>query len=70
MEMAQAFIFDAGWLFFASWALVLAAVSIITFGRDIFRIRRRETARAINHEGSRSKPEKQSLVNGHVLRGQ
>jgi hypothetical protein len=29
-------------LFFAAWAIVLTAVSVIAFGRDIFRIRRRE----------------------------
>jgi len=46
MDMAQAFIFDAGWLFFASWALVLAAVSLITFGRDIFGIRRHENSKS------------------------
>jgi len=43
MYIAQAFIFDAGWLFFAAWGMVLAAVSVITFGRDIFGIRGRET---------------------------
>jgi hypothetical protein len=46
MDMAQAFIFDAGWLFFASWALVLAAVGVITFGRDIFGIGRRENRKS------------------------
>jgi hypothetical protein len=34
MDMAQ--VFDVGWAFFASWGMVLAAVSIIAFGRDIF----------------------------------
>jgi len=42
MDIAQAFIFDAGWLFFAAWAMVLAAVSVIAFGRDMYGIRRRE----------------------------
>jgi len=42
VDMAQGFIFDAGLLFFAAWAIVLTAVSVIAFGRDIFRIRRRE----------------------------
>jgi hypothetical protein len=35
MDLAQAFIFDAGWLFFAAWGLVLVLVSVIAFGRDI-----------------------------------
>jgi hypothetical protein len=35
MEMAQTFIFDAGWVFFATWGMVLAAVSAVAFGRDI-----------------------------------
>lgn len=36
MDLAQVFIFDVGWLFFAAWGMVLAALSAITFGRDIF----------------------------------
>jgi hypothetical protein len=43
MEPAQAFIFDAGWFFFTAWGMVLAAVTAITFGRDILGIRQRET---------------------------
>jgi hypothetical protein len=39
MELTQALIFDAGWVFFAAWGMVLAAVSWIAFGRDIFRIK-------------------------------
>jgi hypothetical protein len=35
MDLAQVFIFDLGWVFFAAWGMVLAAVSIIAFGRDI-----------------------------------
>ena len=35
MEMAEAFIFDAGWLFFIAWGMVLAAVSVIAFGQEI-----------------------------------
>jgi hypothetical protein len=36
MDLAQVFIFDLGWLFFAAWGTVLAAVSVVAFGRDIF----------------------------------
>lgn len=43
MDMTQAFIFDAGWIFFAAWGLVLAAASVIAFGRDMPRFRRCET---------------------------
>ena len=42
MDLAQAFIFDVGWFFFAAWGMVLAAVSVIAFGRDMYGIRRRE----------------------------
>lgn len=36
MDLAQVFIFDLGWLFFVAWGTVLAAVSVVAFGRDIF----------------------------------
>jgi hypothetical protein len=35
MDLAQAFIFDAGWLFFAAWGLVLVLMGLIAFGHDI-----------------------------------
>jgi hypothetical protein len=35
MDLAQGYIFDASWIFFAGWGVVLAAVSAIAFGRDI-----------------------------------
>jgi hypothetical protein len=62
MDLAQAFIFDAGWIFFAAWGMVLAVVSVIAFGRDVLGIRRRNTGKnnqQINHkghEGSQRKP--------------
>jgi hypothetical protein len=34
MSVSDAFLFDAGWLFFAGWSLVLGAVSLIAFGKD------------------------------------
>lgn len=34
--MDRAFIFAAGWVFFAAWGVVLAAIGVIAFGRDIF----------------------------------
>ena len=46
MDMAQAFIFDAGWFFFAAWGMVLAAVSVIAFGRDLLGIGRRENRKS------------------------
>jgi hypothetical protein len=36
MDLAQVFIFDLGWLFFAAWGTVLAAVGVVAFGRDLF----------------------------------
>lgn len=35
MDVAQAFLFDAGWIFFATWGVVLIALGIVAFGRDI-----------------------------------
>jgi hypothetical protein len=37
MDLARVFvfIFDLGWVFFAAWGMVLAAVSAIAFGRDL-----------------------------------
>jgi hypothetical protein len=34
MDLGQVFIFTVGWIFFAAWGMVLAAVSVIAFGRD------------------------------------
>jgi hypothetical protein len=36
MDIAQVFLSVAGWIFFAAWGLVLAAVCVVAFGRDIF----------------------------------
>jgi hypothetical protein len=47
MEMAEAFIFDAGWLFFASWAVVLVTVSVVAFGWDVLQIVQHETGSTI-----------------------
>ncbi len=35
MDLAQAYIFYAGWIFSIVWGALLAAVSVIAFGRDI-----------------------------------
>jgi hypothetical protein len=35
MDLVQLFISIAGWVFFTAWGMVLAAVSVIAFGRDI-----------------------------------
>ena len=32
----DSFLFDAGWLFFAAWIVVIAGVSVAAFGRDFF----------------------------------
>jgi hypothetical protein len=51
MEMTETIILDAGWLFFAAWAMVLAAVSVIAFGREILGIHRETDVHGqqINH---------------------
>ena len=35
MDLAQVFIFDLGWVFFVAWGMVLAAISVVAFGREI-----------------------------------
>jgi uncharacterized membrane protein len=35
MDLAQVFIVYAGWIFSVAWGTVLAAVSVIAFGRYI-----------------------------------
>lgn len=35
MSGNEAYLFEAGWLFFAGWSLVLAALSLIAFGEDL-----------------------------------
>jgi len=34
--MSDWYLFDAGWLFFAAWSVVVVAVSVAAFGRDLF----------------------------------
>lgn len=35
MDSAQTFVLDLGWIFFAVWGIVLAALSIAAFGPDL-----------------------------------
>jgi hypothetical protein len=35
MEMTETILLYAGWLFFAAWGMVLMAVSLIAFGREL-----------------------------------
>jgi len=34
MTGSESYLLDAGWLFFAGWALVVVTVSVIAFGND------------------------------------
>ena len=52
MEMAEVIILDAGWLFFAAWGMVLMAVSVMAFGREILGVDR-ETVGCENDRQSR-----------------
>jgi len=36
MPLNDSYLFDAGWLFFALWTLIVGAVSIAAFRRDLF----------------------------------
>jgi hypothetical protein len=49
MDLAQALIFDMGWIFFAAWGMVLTAASVIAFRGDI-------TAAAGRTNSARSHP--------------
>jgi len=37
MDLAQAFILNAGWLFFSFWGMVMAVISAVAFGPDMRR---------------------------------
>jgi hypothetical protein len=40
MNDSYRFLFDAGWLFFAAWTLVIGAVSLTAFRNDLFPARK------------------------------
>ncbi len=53
MLLSDSYLFDAGWLFFMGWSVVVAIVSIAAFGRDLIPFRSalkqsRETQKAPN----------------------
>ncbi len=35
MTLTDSFLSNAGWLFFAAWTVMVAAVTIVAFGRDL-----------------------------------
>jgi hypothetical protein len=35
MDVAEGYIFSAGWVFFVGWGMILAVVGAVAFGRDI-----------------------------------
>jgi len=41
MDVAQALIVYLEWIFFTAWGMVLTAVSVVAFGRDILPTARR-----------------------------
>jgi hypothetical protein len=48
MEVTETILLDAGWFFFAAWGMVLMAVSVVAFGRDLLGIA--DPADQENHE--------------------
>jgi len=38
-----AYLFDAGWLFFAAWSLILLTIFVIAFGEDLLNTAHRDT---------------------------
>jgi len=49
MTLIDSFLADAGWLFFAAWSVVVAAVSITAFGGDLLAGSARRDATAKSH---------------------
>ena len=41
MQMNDSYLFDAGWLFFAVWSVIVAFVSLTAFRGDLFPARAR-----------------------------
>jgi hypothetical protein len=39
--VGDSFLSDAGWVFFAAWSVIVAAVSLAAFGRDLLPSRMR-----------------------------
>lgn len=55
--MSDSLLFDAGSLFFAAWIVVVAAVSLAAFGRELLPTKARlEPANESNAPGSRAAP--------------
>lgn len=40
MSTSYSYLFDAGWLFFAAWSVVVAFVNLVAFGRDLIPFRK------------------------------
>jgi len=36
MSIVDSYLFEAGWLFFAFWTVILGVVSVTAFRRDLF----------------------------------
>jgi hypothetical protein len=49
MDLPQSLIFDLGWVFFAAWTMVLAALSAVAFGRDLFPFGAHNTRQTKHH---------------------
>jgi hypothetical protein len=57
MAIAEAVLFDAGWIFFAVWSVVLLALTVMAFGKDLAPARQsRSDDRALGSSGPRAKP--------------
>jgi len=56
------YLFDAGWLFFAAWTVILAIVTVTAFARDLFPSvkERRKKIQLLNKKELIKKSKKQS----------
>jgi hypothetical protein len=46
MLISDSYLFDAGWLFFAAWSVVVAVVSYSAFHHDLFPSKHLDSAKA------------------------
>jgi len=55
MDLSQLLIFVVGWIFFAAWGIVLAALSVVAFGRDLLpTMERQDSADTVRFTVNRS----------------
>jgi hypothetical protein len=62
MPMNDSYLFDAGWLFFAAWSVIVAAVGVMAFGPDLFPSRARHEPAPEPRPADSVQPSKRTLL--------